>query len=107
MPIRPEAEEFAAFLNELVEADRVFVQALVDHRIPCNETIADHPSVQVGLEDGQYRAGLLGVLNGFLGTLDSGPKAGWGALTALYESGHLVKFALTVQHEANAASQTT
>lgn len=92
MPIRAEAAELAEFLSQLVVLDRSFVEKLIDQRVLCNDAIADHPTVQVGEKRGRNYAGILGVLNGFLGTIDAGPMAGWGALTAIYEGGHLVRF---------------
>ena len=60
-------------LNELVEADKNCMEALIDKRVACNNVMADHPTAQVGIEDdGSYRLGLLGVLNGIFGADDTG-----------------------------------
>lgn len=93
MPIRPEADELIAFLNGVVDADPDFMQRLVDHRPPCNQALADHPTVQVGssMEHGTV-AGVIGLLNGFIGTIDDGPRKGWGVVAAVYEGGKLVRF---------------
>lgn len=94
MPIRPEADDLIAFLNEIVETDRAFMQALVDFRPSCNAYLADHPTVQVGRErDGTHVAGIVGLLNGFIGAIDDGPRRGWGVIAAVYEGGELVRFA--------------
>jgi len=94
MAIRGEAADMAAFLNTLLDADQSFVERLISHRLPCNEAIANHPSVQVGNKGAGYEAGILGVLNGFFGVFDNGPRRGWGALMAVYEGERLVRFAI-------------
>jgi len=81
-------DEMLNFLNHLVAVDRQAVSGLMEARVPCNEALANHESVQVALapgtkiEDGQFRVGLLGFLNGFFGTFPDGPKEGWGPITA-------------------------
>ncbi len=68
-----------AFLNELVAIDPEALALLIETRVPCNQALADHPSVQVqsrgGGEPGwRFCVGFLGVLNGILGADDNG----WG-----------------------------
>ncbi|KAB2857372.1 MAG: hypothetical protein F9K41_04000 [Sphingopyxis terrae] len=93
MPIRPEADDLIAFLNEIVNTDPDFMQQLVDHRPPCNQLLADHPTVQVGAGmEHRNVAGILGLLNGFLGVIDKGPRKGWGAIAAIYQGGRLSHF---------------
>lgn len=83
------AEAIVALMNELLEMDPVAVSALCHVRVPCNETLAAHPKVQVALlrdpaEAGsngdEYSVGLLGVLNG-LGGAD---YLGRGAIAAYF-----------------------
>lgn len=96
MSVRPEVDDVIAFLNELVEKDRAFMSALITHWIPCNEDIADHPTVQVFRNNGQAFAGLLGVLNGFMGIIDTGKKSGWGPITVICDdTGRIDKFVRT------------
>ena len=95
MAVRPETDAFITFLNDLVEIDRAFIQALIGYRLPCNRAMADHASVQVAGDGGCFQAGFLGVINGFLGTVDDGPKAGWGPITALFADGEVTGFART------------
>lgn len=66
-------------LNSMVAADPEAMRALVEHRVPCNEAMADHPTVQVGRRrdpgpygDRPFEVGMLGVLNGILGTQGEG-----------------------------------
>lgn len=101
--IRPETDSLIAFLNELVAIDPYAIAELLCVRVPCNQAMADHPSVQVQGSDGSvtyiapgtHRVGLLGVLNGYCGTIESGDHAGWGPITAEYEDARLVRFVRT------------
>ena len=73
-------------LNSMVEADPDAAYALIETRVPCNQDLAEHPSIQVvAQEDGSYSVGLLGILNGLFGTIEEGPKKGWGAITAVFD----------------------
>ena len=102
MTVRDDTDDLIAFLNSLVEIDRYAIAELLCIRVPCNQALADHPSVQVqtGREGGGYtyiapgtsRVGMLGLLNGFCGTLDDGPRKGWGPIVAQYDEGRLVRF---------------
>jgi hypothetical protein len=78
-----------AVLNEAVELDKDAMTALVNARVPCNERLADHPTIQVGSFDGITKVGLLGVLNGLFGIASDG----WGAIGADFDSnGKVVGF---------------
>ena len=35
---------------------------------------------------------MLGVLNGFCGTIDDGPRKGWGPIAGIYDNGKLLRF---------------
>lgn len=95
MAVRPETDDLIRFLNDLLAVDREFVTALLNHRPTCNEALADHPSVQVSADSGVYRTGVLGVLNGYAGTVETGEKAGWGPITAMFEGDVLLRFERT------------
>jgi hypothetical protein len=60
-------EEIIALLNEINELDPSVLPALIEHRVPCNQKLADHPTVQVGKTSDGYEVGLLGILNGLCG----------------------------------------
>lgn len=80
------ADHLIAGLNEIVKADRMALGALIEHRVPCNEALADHPTVQAHSENGKpTTVGLLGILNGLVGTIDAGPRKGWGFIAAVSE----------------------
>lgn len=101
MAIRPDTDDLITFLNSLVEIDRYAMQELIGARVSCNEELANHPSVQVAahphphVPPGQFRVGVLGILNGYAGTYDEGPRAGWGPIQAVYEDGRLIRFERT------------
>jgi len=62
------AKDAVAFLNEAFEADPKAIAALVDARVPCNERMASHETIQVQEnEDKSCSVGLLGILNGLFG----------------------------------------
>jgi hypothetical protein len=96
--VRADADDLIAFLNEVLALDREFVSALVNHRVPVKSGIQEHPSIQVGEVDGVLSAGILGLLNGYLGTIDSGPYAGWGPIIAVFDDDEgVVEFRRTPQ----------
>ena len=75
-------DETIEFLNGLIEIDSEAVGRLITARVPCNEAMADHPTVQVGdCRDG-FEVGFLGVLNGLFGIDENG----WGGITMIFEA---------------------
>lgn len=60
------------------------MQQLLEARVPCNEAMAHHPTIQVGnsrdTDDPErpYTVGLLGILNGLFLPLENG----WGPIMA-------------------------
>ncbi len=109
------ADQFILVLNELVAADRHAVQSVFEHRVFCNGVLAGHPTVQVVASEGpvfnlcvdppkmEYEerpslVGALGILNGLVGVIESGPKEGWGLIAAEFDgSGRLLGFVRTPQ----------
>ena len=91
-------DEAIAILNTILEADPKAIEALVQHRVGCNTTLADHPTVQVGKNDSpggevrQYTVGLLGIINGLFGV----DQDGWGYIATEYsDGGHILLFRRT------------
>lgn len=84
--------EVVALLNELVALDPDAMHALVESRVPCNDALADHPTVQVSSRvdgDGSgYEFGILGALNGLFGT----DGISYGAISASFNEGRLTNF---------------
>lgn len=81
-------EDAIHLLNELLEIDPNAIGALVANRVPCNEGIADHYSVQVEHRNSGFNVGLLGIINGLFGIDDDG----WGAIACEFDCGDLLKF---------------
>jgi hypothetical protein len=92
--VEDDVDEVVAYLNELVSLDRDAMEHLIETRVRCNDKIVEHPTVQVMKgEDGNMTVGLLGILNGLVGTQpDESSKPGWGFIAASYDDGKLVKF---------------
>jgi hypothetical protein len=69
------------FLNGLLKTDPKALRALIDFRTPCNEKMAQHPTVQVHADtkNGPYKVGILGLLNGMFGV----DEAGWGPIVMI------------------------
>lgn len=74
-------------LNSMVEADSEAIRKLIEYRVPCNESLAIHPTCQVGplpALPGDF-VGMLGVINGMLGEVP--------AIASMFdERGALIKF---------------
>lgn len=56
-------------VNEAIELDPSAMKALFENRIPCNNRLAQHPTIQVlQVEDIGHTVGVLGLLSGIVGT---------------------------------------
>ncbi|MBF7010610.1 hypothetical protein QUC32_13075 [Novosphingobium resinovorum] len=97
MSVRPETSDMIDFLNDLLDLDPKFVRELIAHRPQCNDAIADHPTVQAGLVGNKFVSGFLGVVNGFLGTIETGKYAGWGPIAVVYDDNGIAHFVATSQ----------
>lgn len=89
------AVRVVGLLNQVFALDRRTAMHLAETRFQCNQAVADHPSVQVGVvgdpERGAiYQVGILGILNGLVGT----DEEGWGVIAADYRGDELVGFKL-------------
>jgi hypothetical protein len=101
--VRGDTDDLIAFLNSLLAIDPYAIAELLYVRVPCNAALAEHESVQVMghgsgvtfVAPGSFRVGLLGILNGYCGTVDVGERKGWGPITADYSDGRLIGFRRT------------
>ena len=59
-------------LNDALERDPLALTQLVNARITCNEHLAKHRTVQAGVYDGDFKVGVLGLINGILGYKQGG-----------------------------------
>lgn len=61
---------FLQVLNEAYAADPAAIHALICNRVPCNQALADHPTIQVEVNrvaaGESYAVGMLGVINGLV-----------------------------------------
>lgn len=84
-----------AFLNELLEVDRAAISELfLAHRVSCNEAMAKHETVQVGVVRDGWDLGVLGLINGLFGV----DERQWGFIAMQFRDGgrgELVKFERT------------
>lgn len=57
-----------AILNGALKADREAITRLIESRVPCNEDLAAHPTVQVSQKDASSPSeiGALGLINGIM-----------------------------------------
>jgi len=62
-------DQAVKILNELVSLDKDAIEKLVNYRVKCNETLAEHPTAQVGKGN---TIGLVGVLNAIFGKNEDG-----------------------------------
>lgn len=92
--IRQETDSIIEFLNEVLRLDPHFVSGMLKARIPCNDKIATHPSIQAWgageyktfvIPEDEARCSFLGLLNGYCGVFDDGPYQGWGPIAAVVE----------------------
>ena len=84
-------------LNRIHSADPSVLSNLIFSRVPCNEELANDPSVQVGvvpkkyeLDDELWEVGLLGIINGIFGV----DEDGYGYIAANFDplTGYLSDF---------------
>ena len=57
-------------LNKAYTADPAAIHSIVNLRVPCNQILADHPTIQVGVNqfgsNESFDVGLVGILNGII-----------------------------------------
>ncbi len=59
-------------LNDALRRDPEAMTRLINLRAECNDSLAGHPLIQVGIYGGVYRIGVLGLLNAALGDSPTG-----------------------------------
>jgi hypothetical protein len=103
LTIRSDTDELIEFLNSLLAIDPYAIAALVGAHVACNRELADHPTVQVGghgsdkfIRPGEFRVGLLGILNGYCGV----DVNGVGPICAVFDDEQLVRFERSKSLEA-------
>jgi hypothetical protein len=104
------ADELIGRLNELIEnrAARQAVETLIGAHLAVPQVLANHPTIQVDTDAGAgiiVRAGFLGLLNGLVGTIQEGPRSGWGYVAAYYDEHRLVRFIRTDPQDDDQATE--
>lgn len=92
------AIKIVTFLNELNEIDNAALNALFNNRVPCNNELAEHPTVQVGQD---HTVGILGLLNGLCGTDENGNGPIVGMFDQTDDGLVLLDFQLMKDYNAN------
>lgn len=93
-------QDVCDLLNELLAKDPESVNELISLRVPCNQEIADHPTVQVMCHPdiNKPSVGMLGILNGLFGLND---EDGFGAIVFMTNSdSETCKFELSEQYRS-------
>jgi hypothetical protein len=75
------AQRVCDYLNDLLLLDRNAIACLIANRVPCNQLLADHSTLQAGAQHGGFHVGLLGILNGLCGVRANGA----GFINAIFE----------------------
>lgn len=93
-------DDVLAVLNEALELDPLAVTNLVEARLPCNDALSEHPTIQCGPSGGttkHWQVGLLGILNGLFGIFDEdAPEpTGFGPIAAVVAGGYVTRFVRT------------
>lgn len=89
------ANRIIGSLNEYLGLDQEAMASLVEFRVPANDSLLNHPSVQVAVDEGSSpMVGILGILNGILGVI---PGSQVGYITAVFDdqNNKLLRFELT------------
>jgi hypothetical protein len=83
-------DEVISLLNDALNRDHKAIEKLFkNQKVLCNKTLAEHPTIQIGLRNNITTVSILGIINGFFGIDD---KNGFGAIVAIYEDEKLIKF---------------
>ncbi len=85
-------DQVVELLNAALALDDVAITNLLQTRVACNKKLAEHQTIQVGLQphsEKEYEVGILGLINGMFGI----DEESWGAIAAeLDPAGHVHRF---------------
>jgi len=81
-------DDVVELLNDAFTKDPEAMNNLALSRVACNETLADHPTIQVGKFGEDYKVGIIGILNGVFGMADDGYGAIAGDFDIVCLNGH-------------------
>lgn len=87
-------QDVVDFLNKLLEVDRAAMDALFSVRVPCNNAMVGHPTVQISriMSAGRmgpftHLVGIMGILNGIFALDD--PEV-WGCIAMEVDEKHMI-----------------
>ena len=89
-------------LNRALKNDPDAVNDLfLNHKVQCNDKMAEDETIQVGQRDGHYTIGPLGIINGIFGIDDGVYNTRFGAIAAEVDldTGKIVKFSRVDYHK--------
>jgi len=83
------AEEIIQRLNRLIQDPNVRddIGKLLEVRVNASPETCNHPTIQVQSD----LLGTLGLLNGIVGSINSGSKQGWGYIAAVFDDNGVLK----------------
>lgn len=84
-------ERVVQLLNEMLKLDQEAVYSLFGFRTPCNDSIANHESIQVSDETPSASVGFLGILNGLFGV----DEHGIGPICMVMQLTEIIEFTIT------------
>ncbi len=93
------AQQAVEFLNEALLLDKEAVHTLFQYRVPCNENLANHPTIQCRqfTEQDPVIVGMLGLMNGLFG---KSSDTGRGFIFATYaDNGKIISFGMSKETE--------
>ena len=81
------ARRIVHVLNRAHGEDPHAIAQLIDARVGCNRNLAEDPTIQVRQdeESGRFQVGVLGLLNGIAGKIETGDLSGYGYVAAIYQ----------------------
>lgn len=77
-------------LNELSTADPEAWVKLMEHRVPCNDAIINHPTVQTLKTEYGHTVGLFGVINSLFPVFNDQELTNYGQISAKMVQGKLL-----------------
>ncbi|AHG22578.1 hypothetical protein Z042_01480 [Chania multitudinisentens RB-25] len=88
-PEKQNAQHVVDTLNSLLEVDPGAIASLVDYRVSCSEEFARDTSAMVGICDGVFLVGMIGIINALIA-----PEV----IAAIYEGKELTSFTVFVSN---------
>ena len=83
-------EEVIETLNEFSEKDPEALIKLLEHRVPCNDNIVNHETIQTAKTEYGSTVGLLGLINGLFPTYSDNEVSKFGQFVAKMKDGKLI-----------------